>query len=398
MERVSQSAKMASIFLTIIAIASCGSDREEDAPTLEGTTEHAVFAQYQRAPRADAVTTRVNNVLKVWVFACDASNNLRRRVKTISSGTWGSWTSPAVGVQCTGAPAVVKWGDSNATTEQVIVYFRSTANKLYELHYSSSGALTLINLSSSTGFGDISTDPVVVNQEQAANKIAVAVSNSAQRLHTLDYYNGAYHVHPVIDTGTTAVLTPNPVVGYFSSGIHAGNKTWIAGHNGVSEGFIARRGAAYNANYVKLQLPYTTHAKPGLAPVDSFGVGLHLFRLLGTGPLEASGKLQAANLAGPPETLTWTDVPNDCGSVSSSPAFMPLDWNGFIRRGTALAYVDTQGWSGCSGVGGSMDSAPRMFWEDGSHGALFENPSGNLVYFSWADFTEPADLGLDVRP
>jgi hypothetical protein len=378
--------------MVLTAVAGCA-QHVDDSPALEGESRGMAAALVEdrlaRTAPADAITVRYNNVLKLWVFACDAEHNLRRRVKTISQGTWGSWTTVASG--CQGAPAAVKWA-SSAATEQVFVYFRGTDGNLYEVAYDSDGSSDIADMSSYTGFGGIRTDPVLVNVEP--NKIALAVTNLSLQLHTLDYYWGGWHVHPVLKLdGTTPIETIRPVVGHFSNA-EAGADSYLAAW-ATTSGYVAKRGPAYNANYVQTKATFGSLAQPAFSARSVSGTRtLHVFRVFDPAASAKVGRLESAVVTGTGTALSWVDV-RYCTGVNTGPAFRPSG-GGLGYIGTDLRIVDTRHGGECLGNFGNADSAPRMFDEDGLPGHLYESTSGSLIYGT-IDGYSYKDLGLDVR-
>lgn len=192
------------------ALASACGGTGEVNDSSNGTASQALGVSAFDIPPAAAAYVKVNNVKQLWVFICDVNKNLQRR-RTVDN-VWQPWEQVDTGCDSQSTPTIGTWPGTK--TDTVMVYFRSTSSKLYEVTYGTNGASTLRNISSSSGVGNIVGSPVVVGTT-ASPAIGVAVRKSAtNELVTLDWYSGSWHVHPV-GGASSPVKTTAPVFAFY---------------------------------------------------------------------------------------------------------------------------------------------------------------------------------------
>ena len=374
-----------------LLLLACG-----EAPPLEqaeavGSVEEAVETAFDKPPIATSIEVHTAST-ELWVFACDTSGNLRRRVKASPAGAWGAWSAVTSG--CADGLSAGTWPFADGT-EQVFVYYRGNDNHLRQVWYASSSATpTISDISALSGVGSINGSPRVVDYGNCNNCggtrwIHVAVRDSSNFVRMAIFDGTSWSQKPVLlgaDPRAPTLVSSNTL------GTLA--RPWVM--NGTFIGSLTGRGINSSDDaFGWFARGMVIGSGTGWAMVESRSLeGTPTMGSNGTGPVLVWRKNGTIQFAAEGSSQVTT-IPN-C-TVTGSPVSDNVQSGiGYVRGsgGGLMEYSVQAGNLHCLGRGGTLSSGVQPVSYNGNNQkALYKDQNGKLRYW---DFVTNTHLDMNL--
>lgn len=206
--------------LVLGTAAGCGGEAAFDQVEMVDQLGSAAYETLADRTAAAAVEVGYGTGSEeLWAFACDTNNRLIRAVKERDD----VWSFEVMDTGCASTPSVGKQRYSDGF-ETVMVYYRSTGNRLWELViYPHNGQRSFVNLSTASGVGKIDGRPLYVGVPLNGLEVVAVRQASTGYLYAL-HWNGSAWV-------ATAAKKANgknvPTTGTFGTGYPADSSPYM---------------------------------------------------------------------------------------------------------------------------------------------------------------------------
>lgn len=392
------SLQRAAALIQIVTLMSACGGQGELIPIAGGEPDDSEFkagggvAQIHQAlndgisdrPAAAVIEVTVGSEQQVWVFACDNRNDLQRRVQD-GRGRWGAWNRLAS--NCASVPSVGSW--ESTPNDTVFVYYKLSDNSLNEIRYASDGRKTTTNVSELSGYGQIALAPVFVGSNGAETRRGVAVTKpGALELSTIDYDNGSWTPHPVLNaSGTIVFARAIPYASYAATtGYFLTAQVSSTAHQVFTRSSFASSFRAVNA-------PISDSLMQGRVTVglvdDSCGDGCAIYR--------REDSVRYAPIRTSRWNWNWWDV--GTVHIHKGPYVVPTRPHtalGEDEQGVAASYSFPENAVHPWGTQTNFQSAPAIV-EEQQAWSTFVYADSNRFLFAGPFFPDPQDMVLQVR-
>lgn len=327
-------------------------------------------------------------ISRLWVFACDTNHQLKRKVRALPGGSFGSWVT--LDSECQDGLSIGNW--ANTDTKQVFLYLRDIHDQLWQVWFARSGSNTFgppawTNVSEVSGIGPITGAPRVINawsKSSGEASITVAATADSRNLYVLRHDGVTWTYQPVYRaaTGTSTIATRNP----FRTVSHAWGEEYGSFLFGrgftASDDATAWRATSGQGRWYAVDSWTGSNGIPGRYfdySVARFGTTLKRRK-----PGETTWQeLISCSVAGDPLSYAYDNGASG-GLVTGSSG----DLQFWIGPGGQNA------WCGTPSLGGFVASEPVMFnYRYGEFNALYRGTNGHLWMYD-DQARQHTDLGL----
>jgi hypothetical protein len=223
---------------------------------------------------AAAVSVVSFDVEELWVFACDSTNRLMRRVKwnhrLQPANPWSPWQKVS-NRSCASTPTVGKIAGTTPN-EVVYLFWRDSSDQLQMIRFREDGSAYHSNLSSALQFGAIASTPIVAHTKGFGDvEVSVVVKQAAtNELWSVDLFDDEWHLQPVLSGGLPASsFTSTMDTFYLGNTLGSWPSNVLTVQENLGAHFIYTR----QSNHTNFNLHAFTASAPANGPVGLLTIG-----------------------------------------------------------------------------------------------------------------------------